>query len=225
MNAARYEDEKEWRLIDETFYLGHTYDPQIVAALRKLDPAVAPLWVIKAYEAPGFNEPQIVGRHLLARYIAEPRVRMKVKDFESIAIWNVTMPSVLPKELAGLPSGPYFPALLLEGESPDGVQPGEYMPMTWDLVKRLEIATQAIKNHTIDQLSAARLRRVRTRKEKAKEQYDNEFRDRFRATRNLARERRGDLIRVKATAGSDMPVSVSSQLMRLRKIAAEGVGV
>lgn len=225
MSAAREEFEPEvdepWVLISEQFFLGHTYDKAIVSALRKLDPDVAPLWVLKTYKAPGHADPVTVGRHLIARYIREPRVRMKIKDFDQVAIWNVVMPTVMPEELKGLPSGPYFSARLLEGESPDGTQPGEYLPMSWALVKKLEWAMHAMRTHTMDQLNTIRREGVRSKRAKAKDERDQRFRDMVRAEAEWRKTRAKELVRVPSQGGTR--VGMSEQLMRLRKIAAEGV--
>jgi hypothetical protein len=214
------DDPQPWTLIDEQFFLGHTYDPVVVAALRKLDPDIAPLWVVKTYDAPGHDDPQTVGRHLIARLIREPRVRMKREGFEKQAIRGVIMPDRLPRELEGLTSGPYFACELLEGESPDGDQPGPYLPMTMELVRRLETALWVIRNHTLSEMAANRLRNIKTAAAKRKAAASHNFREYIRDRRQGIKESRGELVRVPSSSG--VTVSMSDQLTRLRKIAAEG---
>jgi hypothetical protein len=224
VSAARepQEDQHEpWRLLEEQFYLGHTYDPRIVSALRKLDPNMAPLWVLKTYKVPGFQEPQTFGRHIIARYIESPRVRQKVVDFKASCIETVIMPVVMPKELEGLPSGPYKVCELLEGKSPDGVQPGCYLPMDDTLIKRLEIGQYVQRNHSMNDQMRNLLQHFRDKRRARQTAWNNRFRDVYLGEREARLSARGELGRVPSSGG--LRVGMSEQLMRLRKIAAEGV--
>lgn len=222
MSAARYDDEEDyiepWTLIEETYYLGHTYDKAIVSALRKLDPTVAPLWVVKTYDAPGHDDPQTFGRHVIARLMDQPRVSMRPEDFELMDLRGVHVPSPLPEELKGLTSGPYFVCEILEGPSPDGEQPGEYLPMTEELVERLRIAKWCLANHRIDDLARNRQRAFIKAKNAPKEEWKRQMAARIHSERAARKSRRGELVRISPVGQTR--VEMSSQLMRLRKISA-----
>lgn len=222
MSAARYEHEEDypepWTLIEETYYLGHTYGKAIVSALRKLDPTVAPLWVVKTYRAPGYDNPQTFGRHVIARLMDQPRVSMRPEDFELMAIRGVHVPTPLPEELKGLTSGPYFVCEILEGPSLDGEQPGEYRPMTEELVERLRIAKWALANHRIDDLARNRQRAFIEAKRRPLEELKRQVADRIRSDGAARKAKRGELVRISPVGQTR--VEMSSQLLRLRKIGA-----
>lgn len=214
-----------WILVAEEFALGGPcYDRAIVAALRKLDPMVAPLWVTKAYRRPGGGI-EICPRHLIARYVPDPIVQVKMSDFNRRGIWGVSMPSPVPAELQGLPAGgPYLEALLLEGPSPDqGLTPGPFLPMTWDVVKHLAVATHALRNHRIEELDAKRIAASIAAEDRKEREVREDFRAKVCFEREARLEARGELIRVGSATGQ--PVSVSASLLRLRKIAREGASL
>lgn len=207
-----------WVLVSQEHELGGQHDRAITAALRQLDPQIAPLWVTSYWRTPNGHE--ITKRHLMTRYVPDPRVRMKAESYKRTGIRNVKMPAVIPPELQGLPScGPYFEAELLEGKS-DGLKPGPYEPMTWELVRRIEIATHALRNHRIEELDAKRIAKARAAEDRADRLFWERQHLRAAAEREWRLKQRGELVRVPSATGEK--VSLSSNLIRLRKIAAEG---
>lgn len=224
MSAARYEFEDEsdptWLLIETQYFLGHTYDKAIVTALRKIDPAVAPLWVVKTYDAPGYDEPQTVGRHILARLIDQPRVKMSADALKRSGVRGVIVPSPLPEELKGLTSGPYFVMETFEGPSPGDDKPGEYLPMTWETVERARIGDCTLRNHRIDDLARGRLRQLIEQRAAPQRQAKANREALLKSRRESRLARRGELVRISPVGQTR--VEMSSQLMRLRKIASAG---
>lgn len=217
-----------WVLVNEEFILGGgPYDPKVVAALRRADPAVAPLWVRKTYRRPdGILE--TVGRWLLARYVPDPREQISIVDFEARGIRGVAVPSVVPDELKGLPSaGPYLECELLETyveDEDETGKPGEYMPLTAEYVRLVEISTHAIRNHRISDLALDSLKRRRAIKASKERSKREEFRAALKATKAHRLLLSGELVRVPSSYGGN--VSISEGLSRLRKITAgtdEGV--
>ncbi len=220
--TQRASESGAWVLVGTEYTLGGEYDKAIVVALRRLDPAIAPLWVVKAYRTPS-GRIEKCPRQVIARYVPNPVVQSMDKiDFDRIAIRGVAMPSVVPKELEGLPSsGPYLEAELLEGPSEDdGLTPGPPLPMTWELVRRFEASQHALRTHTISELDAKRISRGLDREARR----ERDMREDLRALGRHAREQRllrsGEMVRL--SSGNGMDVSISEGLMRLRKIAAEG---
>lgn len=175
-----------WLLLDAEYIVDPHYDVAIVRALRRLDPAIMPLWCIKTYQLPTWRIVD-VGRHLIARYIAQPRgvTRTGRAASNPAHIW-VDLPHPLPPELRGLPRGPYLEAELLEGESQDrGASPGPYEPMTWDLVHRLEAATWALRNHSLKDLNLQRIHRRQRNKERRQRDAEDLRRQRVKEAARL----------------------------------------